>query len=245
MRRSAHRYLAALLTLACPFKMLADAQSAPDASVAELRARILALAREYAGQGDPDRTKQQSFEPLIAALLTANPQQPVAERLPRLAGVWRQVWGPYTYRGDDRGVDPALGTEEIFQVIFPAGYYYNIAPLYRGENRAKERIACLRGEYRIAPDNPTWLRVRFTRYPGADGRPSTPANLWELAPLAEQGKLPRPIAIVPTWIVRLFFGGGVLREVYTDDTLRLTYGSDDGSTARDYLYVLERVGHLP
>jgi hypothetical protein len=66
--------------------------------------------------------------------------------------------------------------------------------------------------------------------------------LWELPALVEAKQLPNRVTIVPTLIVKIFFGGDSLREIYTDDTLRLTYGSEGPEDSeREYLYVLTRV----
>jgi hypothetical protein len=48
------------------------------------------------------------------------------------------------------------------------------------------------------------------------------------------------VTIVPTFIVRTFFGGGTLLEVYTDDTLRILYGSNSDEFKQKYLYVMVR-----
>ena len=77
--------------------------------VAAIKADILALAQSFAGQGDPDFSRQEALEKLVTELLAAAPQPPVAARLDLLAGPWYQVWGPYDYRGGDRGtVDPKI-----------------------------------------------------------------------------------------------------------------------------------------
>lgn len=48
--------------------------------------------------------------------------------------------------------------------------------------------------------------------------------------------------MVPGLIVRLFFGGGGLREVYTDDTLRVTFGDGDlDDRSEESLYIMRRV----
>lgn len=206
---------------------------------AAIKADLLALAESFQGQGDPDFAKQKQLQPLVDELLAASPQPPLSERIELLRGTWQQVWGPYDYRNDDRGVDPQLANPaEIYQVVFPDGYYYNVAPLQKPGKAL--RIGLLRGKYKLLDDQPDTLRVRFTKYPGVEGRPeATP--LWELPPQAEAGTLENKTTIVPGWIVYLFFGGGYLREVYTDDTLRLTYGSENLDDPMPELYVLRRV----
>jgi hypothetical protein len=220
----------------------ASPSSAQDLAQTQLlKSEIVKLAQSYAGQGDPDYSKQKSFEPLIDKLLLANPQRPLAERLPLLYGVWKQVWGPYDYRGKNRGVDPEIGVEEIYQAVFSGGYYYNVTPLYKDGDRQRERIALLRGEYKPDPAQADVLLVRFTRYPGLSARPSPGPGLPELPALVETGKLKADISIVPTWIVRLFFGRGALKEVYTDADLRILYGADSNKFTRQSLYIMTRV----
>ncbi len=205
-------------------------------TVAVIKADILALAQSYIGQGDPDFSKQRALELLVRELLGAAPQPPVRERLDLLAGPWYQVWGPYDYRNDDRGtVDPKITVDEIYQVVFREGYYYNVNPV-----RGKDRIALLRGEYNLVPGYPDMLAVRFTRFPGNKGRPED-IPIWELAALAEAGKLPDKTTIVPGFIVRWFFGGGALREVYTDADMRITYGGGRVDDRTDeHIYIMTR-----
>ena len=65
--------------------------------------------------------------------------------------------------------------------------------------------------------------------------------IWALAALAEAGALPEPTTIVPGFIVRWFFGGGALREVYTDEDMRITYGGDRvDNRADEHIYIMTR-----
>ncbi len=208
---------------------------------ASVKQKILDLAQSYSGQGDPDLSKQNSFNPLIAELLRLQPQQPVSKRIDLLAGAWKQVWGPYNYRGSERIVDPELGVNEIYQVVFAGGYYYNVTPLTDQRGTSPERIALLRGEYRFDAEQSDVLQVRFTKYPGLSKRPSAPTQLFELPELVETGKLMPDINIVPTFIVKVFFGGGALKEIYTDANLRILYGSNNDSFKNPALYVMTRV----
>jgi hypothetical protein len=213
----------------------APGQATATRTVAAIKTDILVMAQSFLGQGDPDFTRQRALQVLVDELLAAAPQPPVEERLELLAGPWHQVWGPYDYRNDDRGVDPKTTVDEIYQVIFPEGYYYNVNP-----EQGKDRIALLRGEYQLVPGHPEMLKVRFTRFPGNKGRPAD-LDLWELPDLAEAGKLPDKTTIVPGFIVRWFFGGGYLREVYTDRDMRITYGDDDLEGRDDEaIYIMTR-----
>lgn len=211
-----------------------------ETGVSDLKQQIVSLAKSYEGQGDPDQSKQKTIEVLVDALVAHAPMPPVKERIPLLAGAWKQVWGPYDYRNDNGGVDPILGVHEIYQVIFADGYYYNVSPLYPKGDVGREQIGLLRGEFRLDPKDPNALRVKFTAYPGVKPRP-TQTNLWDLAAVAESGCLQNAITIVPSWVVRFFFGGGKLEEVYTDTDLRILYGSNGKVGARRSIYVMTRV----
>lgn len=209
-------------------------------AVASAKNDLLSLAKSFEGQGDPDFSKQRQLDALVEKLLQLSPQPPVKNRLNFIYGTWKQVWGPYEYRNDQRGVDPELGTDEIYQVVSKDGYYYNVSPLYKNGDRNKERIGLLRGEYTLDSKNLNVLRVKFTRYPGVSRRP-TDLKLWELAPLAEADELENQITIVPTFIVRLFFRGGALREVYTDSDLRIVYGSSSRNFTKEAIYIMTKV----
>ena len=205
-----------------------------------IKSKIVQLAKSFEGQGDPDFSKQNAFTPLVQELLAIAPQPPVEDRLDVLAGVWRQVWGPYDYRNDDRGIDPELGIEEIYQVVSREGYYYNVSYLYKNGDKNKKRIGLLRGEYKLSKDDPNTLNVKFTNYPGASSK-SDGLQLWQLPALAELGTLPNKITIVPSFLVKIFFGGGTLREVYTDDDLRILYGASKRYPENDSIYIMTRV----
>lgn len=214
--------------------------SVNEESVSRLKSQIVSLAKSYEGLGDPDQSKQKNIEVLVEKLVQENPMPPVNDRIPLLAGTWKQVWGPYDYRNDNGSVDPKLGVKEIYQIISADGYYYNVAPYYPNGDTSREQIGLLRGEFKLDKDDSNSLRVKFTKYPGVEPRPQG-VNIWELAPLAEAGQLQNEITIVPTWIVKLFFGGGKLEEVYTDRDVRILYGSKGKKDSRRSIYVMTRV----
>lgn len=207
-------------------------------SVEVIKADILAMARSFAGQGDPDFSRQRALDVLVNELLAAAPPQlPASERLDLLKGPWRQVWGKYDYTGDERGIDPKLDLDNIYQVVFADGYYYNAVP-YKG--RRGDYIAMLRGEYSFVEGYPEMIRGKFTEFPANRGLPEG-MEIWELPALAEADELPDGAAIVPSFIVWLFFDAGYLREVYTDEDMRINYGGDSLTDRSDeYLYILER-----
>lgn len=213
-------------------------------TTADLKKQILQLAQSYEGQGDPDQSKQKTLEPLVDELVKLNPMPPVKDRLTLLDGAWKQVWGPYEYKNDDGSIDPQIGIKEIYQVVSKDGYYYNVAPYYPdAPDKNREQVGLLRGEFELDTQDANGLRVKFTNYPGVDPRPE--GNIWELAPQAEAGTLQNEITIVPTFIVKLFFGGGKLEEVYTDQDMRILYGTSNKSNARRNLYVMTRMTAAP
>lgn len=211
-------------------------------TVQQLKTQIIALAQSFQGQGDPDYSKQMLLEALVSKLLDLNPQPPVKERLNILYGVWKQVWGPYDYKSEDsRGIDPELGIAEIYQSVFAGGYYYNISPLYKKGDHNQERTGYLRGEFELDDEYPNRINVHFTRYPGINGRPTDGIPIWKLAPQAENDQLENEITIVPWIIVQLFFGTGSLDEVYTDQDLRITFGSNGKPKSKKAIYIMTRV----
>jgi hypothetical protein len=213
---------------------------AQNTDIETLKTQILELARSYEGKADPDQALQKNLDLLVSELLAKSQMPPVKDRLPLIAGAWKQVWGPYDYSNDEGGIDPTLGIFEIYQVVSAQGFYYNVAPLYPGGNKTREQIGLLRGEFTLNPVEPNVLDVRFTDYPGVDPRPSD-LNLWELAALAEVGQLPNAIVVVPSPLVKQFFKGGSLEEVYTDYDLRLLYGRKLPPSTRKFLYVMTRM----
>lgn len=219
--------------------MTSRADNPKSKQISDAKADIVNLAQTFSGRGDPDFSKQESLEPLIKRLLELNPMPPVSDRLDLVAGAWKQVWGNYDYRNDKRGVDPEIGTEEIYQVIHEDGYYYNISPLYRNGAKNSEQIGLLRGRYQLEPGEPNMLSVKFTSYPGASARIEG-VELWQMGTLVEQGTLSNQVTIVPSWIVTLFFKPGRLEEVYTDHDLRICYGTRAGSSSKS-LFIMTRV----
>jgi hypothetical protein len=230
--------LLAFLWLSMSFSVLA--RDLKKLEVEELKKELVTLAGKFTGQGDPDFNIQNKLEPYVKRLLELNPQPPVKDRLPLLYGVWKQVWGPYDYQNDDRGVDPTIGVNEIYQVVDPDNFYYNVSPNYKKGDRSKEKINYLKGHYSLSETDPNGLNVRFLKFPGMSKRP-TQRPIYDYVKEAEDGTLPNKITVVPTFIVRIFFGGGTLREVYTDENLRILYGTNSKEFKKDYLYIMTRI----
>lgn len=206
-----------------------------------LKQVIVDTAQRYQGQGDPDFRIQSELEPLVQELVNFTNPLPVKNRLPLLYGTWKQVWGPYDYSNDGRGVDITLEPAEIYQVIDPRGFYYNVSPNYKDGDRSKVRVDYLKGLYKLSRNDINGLDVRFDKYIAIEGRPS--GSIFDYVESAEKNQLPRQIRVLPRLFVKLFFGGGTLIEVYTDQDLRILYGSNGSNFKNPYLYVMTRVRH--
>jgi hypothetical protein len=208
--------------------------------IKDLKKQIVSTAQKYQGLGDPDFKIQNELEPLVAKLLTLEPQPTVVNRLPLIFGIWKQVWGPYEYRKNDRSVDPTLNPKEIYQVVSADGFYYNVSPNMDPKSQKEKNINYLRGEYSLSKKDPNGLDVKFTKFIGMKTRPVEKA-IYQYVDEAERNQLPEQLTIVPKLVVRFFFGGGTLREIYTDDTLRILYGSNGKEFKKQYLYIMTRV----
>ncbi len=211
-----------------------------DEEVKLLKETIVKTAEKYQGQGDPGLKIQKELEPFVKKLLTLQPQLKVIDRLPLLFGVWKQVWGPYEYRKSDRSVDPTINPKEIYQVISPEGFYYNVSPNMNSKRKTEKNINYLKGEYVFSKKDPNGLDVKFVKFIGMKKRP-TEKPIYQYVDEAERNQLPTQITIVPRPIVKIFFGGGTLREIYTDEDLRILYGSNNKEFKNQYLYIMTRV----
>ncbi len=203
-----------------------------------LKKEILKIAEFYLGQPDQDFKIQNTLVPYVDKLIELNPQPPVEERLDLLDGRWQQVWGPYEYRKYDRTVDPTLDTSKIYQVVFKEGYYYNVSNVLDEDTRKSRGTTLLRGEFKLGGG--VKLPVRFTSLRRIKTFPPRGLSYTDLAELAENDQLEGLKKVLPNWVVKLFFGRGVLNEVYTDEDLRITYGTSKQADA-PFLYILKRV----
>ena len=208
--------------------------------ISSLKQAIVTTAEKYQGLGDPDFKIQNELEPLVQKLLVLKPQSNVMDRLPLLFGVWKQVWGPYEYRKNNRGVDPTINAKEIYQVVSPEGFYYNVSPNMDAKTKKEKNINYLRGQYSLSKKDPVGLDAKFIKFIGMKQRPSD-RPIYKFVDEAERDQLPTQITVVPHLIVKLFFGGGTLREIYTDEDLRILYGSNGKEFKNQYLYIMTRV----
>ena len=225
-----------------PFAALSRPAPQDLKTVKEVKAEIFSISEDFKGQGDPNFEIQNTLMPYINRLLALAPQSPVRNRVSVLAGPWKQVWGPYEYRKNDRSVDPATDPDSIYQVVFEDGYYYNVGNTLDITTGNVVNITLLRGEFDIQPGND--LKVQFTSLRKIDELPSN-LDFIDLPELSEAGTLEGEKKVLPDFIVRRTFKGGVLTELYTDRTLRLAIGnSSDVDGIQGHLYVMERVAPL-
>ncbi len=205
-----------------------------------IKADILALAQSFQGQGDADFSRQIALQKLVAELLSVRAQAPVSDRLSLIRGCWQQVWGPYDYRNNNRVVYPMLGVDYIYQCVFD-GYYYNVSRQYKNGDRSRPRIGMLRGKYVLSKTDANGLDVRFTKLFSVKNDTTQVENMYDLPPFAEAGRLQNRLRTLPAIFVRLFFEGGTLRELYTDESVRILLGSNGKNFKDNYLYVMSRV----
>lgn len=210
-------------------------------TVDEVKSQILDIANQYKGMADPDFIIQNELMPYVDRLLELSPQVPVAERISTLAGPWKQVWGPYEYRKNDRNVDPTLDIDNIYQVIFEDGYYYNVGNQLDKKTGQVKKVTLLRGEFEVASGDD--LNVRFTKLNNVKRIPEGLTYL-DLPALSESNTLKGEKTSLWSWIVKLTFPGGTLSEIYTDSNLRLAIGNSvDSDGVQGYLYVMERASN--
>lgn len=225
--------LMSAMTLASDFTPASELNT-----VSELKAEILTIAEYYLGQADPDLKIQKTLDPYVEKLTELSPQGPVADRIDVLDGRWQQVWGPYEYRKYDRSVDPTLDVTKIFQVVFKEGYYYNVSNTLDKKTGKSKGTSLLRGKFKVGAAND--LNVQFTNLRRIKTKPPVGLSYTDLPELSENDQLEGERNVLPSIFVRLFFGGGTLKEVYTDKDIRISYGTSKEAKA-PFLYIMKRV----
>ncbi|MDX2187868.1 MAG: hypothetical protein SFV32_13110 [Opitutaceae bacterium] len=223
-----------------PVVVTASALASPS-EVASLKAEVIERAKAISGRGDPDFSLQRQLDPLVRRLVEISRGVPVAERMHVLEGTWKQVWGPYNYRAQDRTVDPTLETSSIYQHVRADGSYFNACIVYEKGDRTRPRVSLLRGKLSPVPTNANQLRFQFTEYLKVVGERERQLGMPELAARFSRGEVKEARTVLPGWLVRVLSSEGILEEVYTDETLRLLYAFPAGAPERAHLYVMTRV----
>jgi hypothetical protein len=199
-------------------------------AVPMLKAQILQLAKSYQGQADPDGSKKRSFDGLISKLLELTPQKTTAEKASNAVGAWHQIWGPYD-KNSSAKKSSVLDPKSIYQVIAPNGFYTNVGVYHLGSLKV---IGILKGKYQVDADQ---ISIQFVENGLLWQKLPAGYTLADLPALHDQNKikvLDFPASWPPVGIK------GSLHEIYSDETLRLTVGVQEGQ-AGETLYVLERV----
>lgn len=209
-----------------------------------LKMKIVEMAERNSGQIDTeDRRLQRELEVVIREFMKLQPESTYEEKALRALGAWRQIWGPYEFDGRTGEIPAGLDTDEIYQVIDEAGFYYNFARfrLYRTGGRDRFLPTYARGVYELTESD---TRVQFTSF-GAFRHPQTqPMPFWYTH--IEYLKWPVVLLGWPSsWKFRIGPIGakGVLKEVFADDRIRINYGYELGSDRElaPSLFILERV----
>lgn len=201
--------------------------------LATVKAKILSLAQTYAGQADPDGEKAKTFLPLIQELLSYAPPQTMEQKASVAVGAWRQIWGPYFYNNASQvisGLDP----NNIYQVISASGIYTNVG-VYKFFGAPV--VGILKGKYSVSSEK---IDVEFVENGILLQKVPQGYSLADLPALKEDGRLcifEFPSFLPPVGIK------GALTEIYVDENLRITYGSQEGESG-ETLYVLQRVAAL-
>src|SRR6478609_1885935 len=179
--------LSLFVVLACVANISANVTCKDDTQVQDLKKEILSQAEIWQGKGDPDGSKQAALKEKVDQLVKLCPQSSVQERLPLIEGAWQQVWGPYSYRDNSRGIDLRLDPQRIYQVVFKEGYYYNVSPARDSKGVPKNRTILLRGEYQVSklPKENRVLAIHFTSLRKVKGDPPEGMTYESLPALAE------------------------------------------------------------
>jgi hypothetical protein len=195
--------------------------------VSALKLAIVSIAKA-AQQGACD---QDDNNPIIGRILNRltdelvriTPKQTEAEKLPKVAGGWKQVWSDL-----DSSAPICISAKDIYQVVSPAGYYWNISKTILPQGNS---LGLLRGKYEVQPD---FLRIEFTAQAFSPVYPAKGTNLVALAERAEKGEfIPLPSGF-PVGLK------GNLQNSYVDDTLRIVRGEDDRPDDKPGIFILLR-----
>ncbi|WP_413294601.1 PAP/fibrillin family protein [Bdellovibrio sp. HCB185ZH] len=196
--------------------------------VAELKQQILEISHAAQGEYDGDDNSadvRAQLDPLVAELVSLVPARTETEKLPQVVGSWQQVWAD----GPGGGI-PGAGAlaNAVFQVVFPDGYYWNVA---KNKIAGVEAMGFLRGKFAIDTDK---LNIEFTKSVGSPNWVAAGRESYLLAMRAEVGsydKIPTPGPIGKK---------GFLANTYVDEDIRICTGGGADFGTGTYLYVLER-----
>ncbi len=202
----------------------AAAQLSTQLSPAELaatKAALRAVANANMTRSDNFAAVRAQVDPIVDKLARHFGTRPATDKVPLVAGAWRQLWSDYPYPMSRLlKMDP----RQVYQVVSDDGHYWNI-----GDQRALGifgMTGVLRGQYE---PNGTKLNIEFTDVGYRFGRVSRKENLVSLAdglesgerfylPIPGGGQAPRgPVGI-----------RGTLETLYVDKDLRIERGTQEG-----------------
>ena len=199
------------------------AQLSSQLSPAELsatKAALRAAANANMTRSDNFVSVRAQVDPIVDKLARHFGTRPASEKVPLVAGAWRQLWSDYPYpMSRFLKMDP----RQVYQVVSDDGHYWNI-----GDQRALGifgMTGVLRGQYEL---NGTKLNIQFTDVGYRFGRLSRRENLVSFAdglesgdrfylPIPGGGQAPRgPVGI-----------RGTLETLYVDQDLRIERGTQE------------------
>lgn len=224
------------LTLA-PWVVRAQTYTQPeqvlDTRVQQLKQQILQITLNAEAKTRNVAQVRKTLDPLIAELVSLVPSRTEGEKLVQVIGAWQQVWtdGVEIFQGPQPG---RFDLSDVFQVVFPNGYYYNIA---RYQRPGIDWTVFIRGSFVVQPES---LNVTFTKYVYGNGWLFTGSDLLYQALRAEAGAFdaqPFNPPNNPVGLPQL-----PLSNIYVDNDFRLLQA---GSGPRSSLFVLVRVGSRP
>jgi hypothetical protein len=195
--------------------------------VSALKLAIVSIAKAaqqgVCDQDDNNPVISRILNRLTDELVRLTPKQTEAEKLPKVAGGWRQVWSDL-----DNSAPVCISAKDIYQVVSPSGYYWNISKTILPQGNS---LGLLRGKYEVQPD---FLRIEFTNQAFSPVYPAKGTNLVALAERAENGEfIPLPSGF-PVGLK------GNLQNSYVDDTLRIVRGEDDRPDDKPGIFILLR-----
>ena len=202
--------------------------------VKQVKSNIMQIAQNFSGMGDPDGQIQAQLQIQVDRLIALSPQKRVKDRLDLIVGPWKQIFGPYEFSAE-RSENSTLDPEHVYQIVYEDGYYYNV-----GQNNyfGAKVISALRGIYELQDDG--LLAVQFTDVRFRWGTLEEATDYVSLPALIENKEI-RSLRIPDFFTGPIFRITGTLREVYTDQDMRILYGSTSDGTFDDYIYIMKRV----
>ena len=211
------------------FSLSLSARELPDVRVTELKNEIMTMARSYEGKPDTEGKLQNALEDKVQQLERIIPYLSMSERAQKIVGEWRQVFGPYSKDADGK-VPGSSVTEHIYQVIFPNGFFYNVA---LAKIAGVKSVVLLKGKYNVTNDAVEALFVKNSVM--VTNLPTT--KFYELPAKLERGEIKvisLPDALPPVGTK------GQLIEVYADKEIRILRGKSP-TFKKTALLIMERM----